>query len=67
MSQGLAEGDGVDEFEAGASGDAGGKAGDLGTGRGEFLGEEKGGGFTASVSAKTKYYLADLVLFGALS
>ena len=64
MSQGVAEGDGVDEFEAGAGGDAGGEAGDLGAGRGQLLGEEEGGGFTPGVRSETENHLADLVLFG---
>ena len=40
MRQGLPEGDGVDEFEAGTGGDTGGETGDFHAEGGEFLGQE---------------------------
>ena len=66
MGEGVAEGDGVDELETGAGGDAGGKAGDLHAEGGELLGQEQGGGFAAGVGAKAENDLGHLVLFGAL-
>ena len=59
----MAEGDGVDELETGAGGDAGGEAGDLHAEGGELLGQEQGGGFAAGVGAEAKNDLGDLVLF----
>ena len=62
----MAEGDGVDEFEARAGGDAGGETGNLGARPGELLGQIKGGGFPAGVGAKAENHFANLVLLGAL-
>ena len=66
VGEGVAEGDGVDEFEAGAGGDAGGEAGDLHAEGGELLGQKQGGGFAAGVGAKAKNDLGHLILLRPL-
>ena len=63
MGEGVAEGDTVDEFEAGACGDAGGEAGDFQAKGGEFFGEVDGGGFSAGIGTEAEDDFADLIGF----
>ena len=65
MGEGVAEGDTVDEFEAGACGDAGGEAGDFQAKGGEFFGEVDGGGFSAGIGTEAENDLAGLIFFCA--
>jgi len=63
MGEGVAEGDTVYEFEAGACGDAGGEAGDFQAEGGEFFGEVDGGGFSARIGTEAENDFADLIGF----